>query len=158
MKFFNFSLLTCFFLFLNVYALDLNFSNTTQINEHIKDENKTTFKKLSYTQAMGKTLYEENCQKCHGNRGEKRGSTKSKKLTQMTSDEIYYTFKGYLTSNEFGGSSRMTMQTIASKITLEELEQIIAYVKNDDDFLKRGYKLKNTDISKKPTSQGVYIK
>ncbi|PSM52058.1 cytochrome c [Campylobacter blaseri] len=160
MQFFKLSFLISFLLLTNIYAQNnSNIDVSSQSKKHIKDENTTQPKKLSVSQIIGKQLFEVNCQKCHGVNGEKKSSPKSRRLSSMTSEEIYYTFKKYYTFGlNVGGSSRVTMEAVASKITLDELEQIISYIKNDDEFLKRNYKLKNTDISDKPTSQGVYIK
>lgn len=117
-------------------------------------------KTLSYAKEQGKKLYNTNCIDCHGEMGTKRSYATAKKLSQMTPDDIYYSFRAYVSDPSYGSSTgRISMTPVASRISDTELGYIIAYLKDDTTYVWGSSKPKqNTNISRNPTSQGTYLK
>lgn len=116
-------------------------------------------KNIEYSASIGKSMYDNKCARCHGEKGEKRAGIGTKKLTQMSGKEIFASFNAYLTDPSHGKASKLVMQPIASKLQSQELGYIIAYLKGEDDFIfQTSDEPNDSDISSNPTSQGAYIK
>lgn len=116
-------------------------------------------KNIEYSASIGKSMYDNKCARCHGEKGEKRAGIGTKKLTQMSGKEIFASFNAYLTDPSHGKASKLVMQPIASKLQSQELGYIIAYLKGEDDFIfQTSDEPNDSDIASNPTSQGAYIK
>lgn len=113
--------------------------------------------KRSYSVERGRELYAKNCASCHGENGEKRAYGTSRKLTQISAEDIEAAFSGYLNDSEFGGNKREMMKTIVAKTSYKDLGAIIAFLKGKDALRYKENTTENTDISTSPT-QGSYLK
>lgn len=129
-------------------------SAKSQTNNH--KENKT----LNFAKEQGEKLYIKNCLECHGEMGTKRSYATAKKLSKMSPEDIYVSFRAYVSDPSYGTSAgRVSMTPVASRITDIELGYIIAYLKDDTTYVWGSSKPKqNTNISRNPTSQGTYLK
>ncbi|MSN96167.1 c-type cytochrome [Campylobacter sp. FMV-PI01] len=174
MKSFKFSFLLCFLISLmqaqDSYTFEVSGEFAEELKElvqkHAKDENisiniyknqtpsKTPNLKSSIEE--GQKIYQSKCLKCHGKNGERRAYAGSRKLLNMSASEIYHSFQSYYSNPNHGGSGKIIMQPISASISNEDLGYIIAYLKGENDFISA--KAKNTDISRKPTTQGTYLK
>ena len=110
------------------------------------------------TASLGEELYLKECAKCHGARGEKSAYGASGKLSEMSSEDIFVSFRAYVTGATLGGKA-IIMQPIASRISSRQLGYIISYLKDDEKYIWRSGsdEVEDTDISREKTPQGVYI-
>ena len=115
--------------------------------------------RANYNAKRGEELYTANCSKCHGEKGEKRASAKSRKLTSLSADEIERVFGEYSSDPEYGGQLKDLMRTVASSTSYNDLGAIIVFLKGKDalKFINGGSVNQNTDVSTTPT-QGSYLK
>lgn len=180
-KIFKFSFLVCFlssFLLSNddTYVIEAKGEFAKELKDlaqkYSKDENSdiVIYKKSSNLEndpsksiksslQEGKKLYEKKCIDCHGENGTKRSYAGVRKLSQMSAEEIYYTFRKYYSDPSHGGAGRISMQPISGSTTSDELRYIIAYLKGESEFLPgKKDKMQNTNISRNPTNQGTYLK
>ncbi|NLY04386.1 MAG: cytochrome c [Campylobacter sp.] len=135
---------------INVYERDASGSAMNNYQER---------RTLEYAKERGEKLYLNNCLECHGEKGTKRSYATAKKLSNMRADDIYMSFRKYVSDGQHGGSSRVTMIPIAGRINDTELGYIIAYLKDDTSFVwKTSTPKENTNISRNPTGQGSYLK
>ncbi len=105
----------------------------------------------------GEQIYIKRCQSCHGEKGEKRASAHSKRLKDMSAEDIEAAINSYSNDGNYGGSQRDVMQTEAQRISYRDLGNVIAYLKGENAFLMNQENLGNGDISTKPTNQGTYL-
>ncbi|MCI6988695.1 MAG: cytochrome c [Campylobacter sp.] len=115
-------------------------------------------KTIDYTADTGKKIYDAECKRCHGENGEKRSYPTAERLSQMSAKDIYDSFRLYAIDPSYGGSSRMVMQTISSKIMSKDLGYIIAYLKGEEFATIANDEAYNTEIQTEPTEQGSYIR
>lgn len=108
-----------------------------------------------FNASLGASLYAKKCASCHGENGEKRAHGVSKRLKDLSANDIEAAFSGYTSDPEFGGRLRDLMRPVASMTSYKDLGAIIAYLKGSN-ALKESTN-SNTDISTTP-SQGSYLK
>ncbi|MGP1485467.1 MAG: c-type cytochrome [Campylobacter sp.] len=144
------------------YSKDSNVSiniyeNTPQQSSNGRFLNIGVDDKASYSVNRGQELYFDKCAKCHGEKGDKRAYMASKKLTQMSAEDIEISFSEYLNDPEYGGKFKSLMKEVASTTTYNDLGAIIVFLKGKDAIKFKGGKNENSDISTTPT-QGSYLK
>lgn len=116
-------------------------------------------KNIKYRADEGKKIYMKNCASCHGENGEKRAHGVSRKLKDITADEIALGISGYSADPEFGSKLKYLMQPIAAKTTARDVGYIIAYLKGEDSYIFQSFiPEENSKIQTTPTEQGTYIK
>ncbi|WP_033915687.1 c-type cytochrome [Campylobacter sputorum] len=112
----------------------------------------------TYDVNRGEELYKANCFSCHGEKGTKRAMGTSKKLSQISAEEIESSFRAYQVDSDHGRNYRDLMRPVAFKTSNSELGSIIAYLKGPNALQKSGAKNENKDIQTTPTPQGSYLK
>ncbi|MDO5046715.1 c-type cytochrome [Campylobacter sp.] len=113
--------------------------------------------KRSYSVEKGRELYAKNCASCHGENGEKRAYGASRKLTEISAEDIEAAFSGYLNDPEYGGNKREMMKTVVAKTNYKDLGAIIAFLKGKDALKYKDDPVENKDVSTTP-NQGSYLK
>lgn len=113
--------------------------------------------KRTYSVERGRELYAKNCASCHGESGEKRAYGASRKLTQISAEEIEAAFSGYLNDTQYGGNKRDIMKPIVAKTNYKDLGAIIAFLKGKDALKYKDNSVENKDVSTTP-NQGSYLK
>lgn len=105
--------------------------------------------------ARGEELYLAKCAHCHGEKGGKSAYGASRKLNEMSAQQINDAIIGYANNPQYGGESRHIMQPFAVSVNYRDLGDIISYVKGENAFVYTNEA--NQPISRKPTEQGTYI-
>ncbi|QCD52174.1 c-type cytochrome [Campylobacter sp. RM16192] len=113
--------------------------------------------KRSYSVERGRELYAKNCASCHGENGEKRAYGTSRKLTQISAEDIEAAFSSYLNDPDFGGKLKHMMKPVVSTTSYNDLGAIITFLKGKDSMKNSSNFEQNSDISTAP-SQGSYLK
>lgn len=112
----------------NTYQKDENSSNL-DINTSNLDQNTAQNEELY---KKGEKLYASNCKSCHGEMGTKKALNVSKRLSDMSGEDIKMAVESYFGDDEYGGRLKRTMQLYAAKINGEQLKAIIYYLKKED--------------------------
>lgn len=112
-------------------------------------------KSQDFNLARGEELYKKTCQHCHGEKGQSRAYATSRKLSEMTAEQINDAFIGYANNPDYGGEKKNLMQPYAVSTSYYDLGDIISYIKGENAFVYTNEE--NRPISKKPTEQGTYI-
>lgn len=105
--------------------------------------------------ARGEKLYLARCASCHGVKGEIKVGGKTRRLNEMTGQQINDAIIGYANNPDYGGDSRHIMRTYAVATNYRDLGDMIAYIKGGSAFIYSNQE--NRPISRKPTKQGTYI-
>lgn len=133
--------------------------NVYKVPENLDTKDITGVKQdKNYLAKEGERIYKNKCLKCHGEKGTKKSAYGVQKLSDMSGDDIFISFKSYYSDAGYGGSQRITMQGISASTTSEEIGYIIAYLKGEDSYIFKSHRQQNTNISRNPTSQGTYLK
>jgi len=113
----------------------------------------------NYSAKRGGELYAASCARCHGEKGEKKASIKSRKLINLSADDIENAFSEYSSDPEYGGQLKDLMRTVASSTSYNDLGDIIVFLKGKEalKFINSGSINQNTDVSVTP-AQGSYLK
>lgn len=77
----------------------------------------------------GKELYNSKCSSCHGSKGEKKASSKSLVLRDMSLKSIKFAIAQYTNSYEYGKGQQFMMKPYASNTNSKELEMMYSYLK-----------------------------
>ena len=112
-------------------------------------------KSQDFNLARGEELYKKSCAHCHGEKGQTRAHSTSRKLSEMTAEQINDAFIGYVNNPDYGGEKRSLMQPYAVSTSYRDLGDIISYIKGENAFVYTNEE--NRPISRKPTEQGTYI-
>ena len=187
MKIFKISFLVCFlfgFVFAEedsyVFEAKGEFAKELKelVEKHSKDDNVSInvyqkvpnsvnsqgYRKVGDLSNEGREIFMKKCASCHGEKGEKKAYGVSKRLKDMTGEEMLVNLRAYTNDGEHGGRFKMIMQTEALKVSDKEMTAIIAYVKGEDDpYLNKGFgggyrNSGNAPIQTTPTEQGSYLK
>ena len=105
--------------------------------------------------ARGEELYLAKCAHCHGEKGEKSAYGESRKLKDMSAQQITDAIIGYANNPQYGGDKNNIMQPFAVAVNYRDLGDIISYIKGENAFVYTNEA--NQPISRKPTAQGTYI-
>lgn len=124
------------------------YSNEGKIEAKVYEKKSDTLSTLfSQSQEFnGQEIYMSKCASCHGKKGEISPSFDSRKLQNMSREEIEQAFYNYKTNDSYGGVSKTTMQLNVIAINDSKLTSIIDYLKNKDIP-------KTQKTQKKPTEQ-----
>lgn len=112
-------------------------------------------KSQDFNLARGEELYLKKCAHCHGEKGDRSAYGSSRKLNQMTAQQINDAIIGYANNPDYGGEKKHIMQPFAVSTNYKDLGDIISYVKGENAFVYTNES--NKPISRTPTSQGTYI-
>ena len=108
-----------------------------------------------FNMARGEELYLARCASCHGVKGEIKVGGKTRRLNEMSGQQINDAIIGYANNPDYGGDSRYIMRTYAVATNYRDLGDMIAYIKGESAFIYSNQE--NRPISRKPTTQGTYI-
>lgn len=92
---------------------------------------------IKYTAEEGKRIFLENCAKCHGKNGEKRAYSTSKKLKDLTAEEIAVRVAKYTSDFDYGGVNKHLMQQVAAKTSSKDVGYVIAYLKGENLYFSK---------------------
>lgn len=112
-------------------------------------------KNQKFSIEKGLIAYENNCKSCHGEKGNTRAMGVSRKLSELSAEEIESQVRAYAIDAEYGERTRFVMQPFARKVSSKELGNIIAYLKGTESFKQD--ENENDDVQTKPTKQGTYL-
>ena len=80
----------------------------------------------------GKTLYNDRCTSCHGQKAEKSTYINARALKTLSKDELIKQLNGYAFEDDFGGSTSSIMKLQAQSLTEEQIVSISAYIYSID--------------------------
>jgi cytochrome c553 len=84
---------------------------------------------------IGKKVYALACASCHGAKGEKRASSSSMALIDMSREDFEDAIRGYR-NGDYGGSLKYSMIPYAQNLTKSDVDNILDYL----DSIKNGEK------------------
>lgn len=110
--------------------------------------------KGEYDAKKGEELYIKTykCNGCHGIKGERASGT-FPKLNELTASSLKASLKAYKTDKDYGGKTRAAMQRYAVKLSNDDIDNIVVYLKGNDLYL-------DNDPDKEPdkiTKDNLYI-
>jgi mono/diheme cytochrome c family protein len=98
-----------------------------QIAKEMKKQEKET--KAIDDLAKGKKYYIDNCQECHGQKGEIESSGTSRALNKLTLDDMEDAIRKYQW-NEYDRGMAMVMKPYASRVVSNDLKAIYKYIQS----------------------------
>lgn len=98
-------------------------------NKKLQKEKELKIENELKEKALGKEIYINKCQSCHGKKGEKSAYNSSKALRDMPLEDMEYAINRYTNDQSYGNGYQIQMNSIAPNITKQELEQISNYLK-----------------------------
>lgn len=111
-----------------------------------------------FDENKGKVLYEKNCASCHGIKGEKRAYNSSRKLSELSVEDMDAAFRKYNGDFSYGGKYKTLMQNALKKLNYNDLGQITSYIKGKDAMIEMELNMEeNKAISDEPTEDGIYL-
>lgn len=104
----------------------MNFSFASAFLDYEIDPNKVNIK-------HGEELYinKFKCHGCHGKKGERSSGTFPKLNTQSAS-ELKSALRKYKDDKNYGGKTRFAMQRYSNRLSHQDIDDIVAYIKNGD--------------------------
>jgi len=94
----------------------------------IKEKKENEAKKLAESISLGKDIYTNKCQSCHGGKGEKVAYNVGETLRDLSIQDIEHKIGRYTNDPNYGYGYNLIMRPIAAGITSENIENIKAYL------------------------------
>ena len=97
-------------------------------DKKVQEEKELKLKKELKAKALGKEIYINKCQSCHGSKGEISAYNASRPLRDMSLEDMEYSINRYTNDSSYGNGYQVQMNSIAPNISKNELVQIANYL------------------------------
>lgn len=110
--------------------------------------------------ALGKTIYEKTCYRCHGKNADTTLYPSARVLNTLDKTELYDALMSYKTDSSYGKATKFIMSQQASALTSSEMSSVSAYIYSLTHSFKEASKQVNQKADEEENTgvQGTYLK